>query len=136
MSTPTKPTEYLLLFRGSEWDKGLSAEQCQEAMDQFMGWFERLKQQGKVKGGQPLEREGKVVTGKNGRLSVADGPFAESKEAVGGYFLLAVDDLEEAVAIAKQCPVIQYGAIVEVRPIAEECPTFQRVKKQLAAAAA
>ena len=130
-----KQNEYLLLFRGSSWDKGLSPEQLQKAMDQFMAWFERLKQQGKVKVGQPLERTGKIVSGKNGRI-VADGPFAESKEAIGGYFLLQVDDLDEAVEIAKACPVLEYGSSVEVRPVAEECPTFQRVKEQLAEAAA
>ena len=127
--------EYLLLFRGGQWDKGLSPEQLQQSMDQFMGWFERLKAEGKCKGGQPLEREGKIVSGKNGR-TVADGPFAESKEAIGGYFLLTVESLEEAVAIAKQCPILEYGSTVEVRPVAEECPTFQRVKEQLAHATA
>ncbi len=126
-----KQNEYLLLFRGSSWDKGLSPEQLQKSLDQFMGWFDRLKQQGKVKSGQPLERTGKIISGKNGRV-VADGPFAESKEAIGGYFLLQVDTLDEAVAIAQQCPVLEYGSSVEVRPIAEECPTFRRVKEQLA----
>jgi hypothetical protein len=127
-----KQNEYLLLFRGAGWDKGLSPEQLQKAMDQFMAWFERLKQEGKVKVGQPLERTGKIVSGKNGR-HVADGPFAESKEAIGGYFLLQADDLDEAVEIAKTCPTLEYGgSTLEVRPIAEECPTFQRVKAQLA----
>ena len=127
--------EYLLLFRGSQWDKGMSPEQIQKTMDQFMGWFERLKEQGKVKGGQPLEREGRVVSGKGGR-TVADGPFAESKEAIGGYFLVTADSLDEAVAIAKQCPILEYGSTVEVRPIAEMCPTMDRMKAQLAEAAA
>ena len=131
MSNQTTKSEYLLLFRGSNWDKGLSPEQLQKTVDQFMAWFERLKQQGKVTAGQPLERGGKIVSGKNGR-TVADGPFAESKEAIGGYFLLQVEDLDEAVAIAKQCPVLEYGSTVEVRPVAEECPTFRRVKEQLA----
>ena len=135
MSTEATKSEYLLLFRGSNWDKGLSPEQLQKTVDQFMAWFERLKEQGRVKAGQPLERTGKIVSGKNGR-TVADGPFAESKEAIGGYFLLQVDDLDEAVAIAKQCPVLEYGSTVEVRPVAEECPTFQRVKEQLAGAVA
>ena len=134
MSTETK-NEYMLLFRGSNWDKGLSPEQLQQAMDQFMGWFDRLKQQGIAKAGQPLERTGKIVSGKNGR-SVADGPFAESKEAIGGYFLLNVATLDEAVAIARQCPILEFGSTVEVRPVAEECPTFQRVKEQLAHAVA
>lgn len=134
MSTQ-KQNEYLLLFRGSSWDTGLSPEQLQKSVDQFMAWFERLKQEGKVKGGQPLERTGKIVSGKNGRV-VADGPFAESKEAIGGYFLLQVDDLDEAVEIAKDCPILEYGSTVEVRPVAEECPTLQRVKAQLAEAVA
>src|SRR5438045_9501909 len=105
MNTQTQNTqnEYLLLFRGSAWDKGLSPEQLQKTMDQFMAWFERLKQQGKVKGGQPLERTGKIVSGKNGRI-VADGPFAESKEAIGGYFLVQGDDLDEEVEIAHERP--------------------------------
>jgi hypothetical protein len=135
MSEEKGTSEYLLLFRGSQWDKGLSPEQLQKAVDQFMAWFERLKEQGKVKTGQPLECAGKIVSGKNGR-TVADGPFAESKEAIGGYFLLQVDSLDEAVAIAKQCPTLEYGSTVEVRPVADECPTFQRVKEQLAHASA
>jgi hypothetical protein len=57
---------------------------------------------------------------------VADGPFAESKEAVGGYFYLQVVDENEALEIARQCPGLQYGAIVEVRPVAEMCSVRER----------
>jgi hypothetical protein len=53
---------------------------------------------------------------------VADGPFAESKEAIGGYFLLKVDSMDEAVSIAQQCPGLPHGAKVEVRPVLAECP--------------
>jgi hypothetical protein len=53
---------------------------------------------------------------------VADGPFAESKEAIGGYFMLQVGTLDEAVAIAKGCPGLPYGSRVEVRPVAATCP--------------
>jgi len=90
-----------------------------------MGWFERLREEGKLRAGQPLERQGKIVSGKKGR-TVADGPFAESKEAIGGYFLLQVADLDEAVEIAQQCPILEYGSTVEVRPVAERCPTAER----------
>jgi hypothetical protein len=72
MSTPTKLPEYLLLIRGTDWDEGLSPEQIQEVMGRFMGWLDNLTEQGKLKGAQPLEPEGKVVSGKNGRV-VADG---------------------------------------------------------------
>src|SRR5262245_16481337 len=133
MSNETK-TEYMLLFRGTHWDKGLSPEEIQKVTGQFMAWFERLTQQGKVKAGQPLEHEGKIVSGKKGR-TVADGPFAESKEAIGGYFLLQVADLDEAVAIARECPILDYGAAVEVRPVAEQCRQ-RRAAEQLAQATA
>ncbi len=116
-----KQNEYMLLFRGNDWYKGLSPEEMQKISGQWMAWFERLTAQGKAIAGNPLEKEGKIVSGKNGRV-VADGPFAESKEAIGGYFLLRVDTLEEAVAIAKGCPGLAYGSVVEVRPVAEECP--------------
>jgi hypothetical protein len=57
---------------------------------------------------------------------VVDGPFAESKEAVGGYLVLLADDLNEAVEIARSMPTLKYGITVEVRPILAECPIFQR----------
>jgi hypothetical protein len=135
MSTPTTTSEYLLLFRGTHWDKDLSPEELQQVMGRFMAWFERLQQQGKLKGSNPLKHEGKIVSGKNGR-TVADGPFAESKEAIGGYFLLQVADRDEAVAIARECPVLEYGSTVEVRPVAEKCPTMQRAEEQLVHATA
>jgi hypothetical protein len=137
MNTQTKPTEYMLLFRGNEWYKGLSPEEMQKVADQWMAWFKRLTDQGKAVAGNPLEREGKIVSGKNGRV-VKDGPFAESKEAIGGYFLLRVDTLDEAVAIAQQCPGLPFGAVVEVRPVAAECPVAAELPAdgQLAHAAA
>src|SRR5258708_33993350 len=98
-----KQNEYLLLFRGNEWYNNLSPEELQKSMSQFKAWFDRLTAQGILKGAQPLVREGKIVSGKNGRV-VADGPFAESKEAIGGDFLLAVNTLAQAVAMAQSCP--------------------------------
>src|SRR5713101_6614424 len=103
-----KQNEFLLLFRGNAWYNSLSPEELQKAMSQFKAWFDLLTEQGILKGAQPLVREGKIVSGKNGRV-VADGPFAESKEAIGGYFLLQVNNLDEAVAIAKECPGLSYG---------------------------
>ena len=135
MSTETQKSEYLLLFRGTDWEKGLSPEEIQRVAGQFMAWFERLKQQGKARTGQPLEHEGKVVSGKNGR-TVADGPFAESKETIAGYFLLQVNDEAEAVAIAQQCPTLEYGVAVEVRPVAGGCVSMRNPNEQLAQASA
>src|SRR4029079_8768712 len=107
MSTQNSASEYLLLFNSANWDRGLSPEQLQQTLDRFFAWFEDLKQQGKFKAGQALEREGRTVS-RNGGRAVADGPFVESKEAIGGFFLLQVDDLDEAVAIAKGCPMVEF----------------------------
>jgi hypothetical protein len=116
MKTQTKTSEYMLLFRGTHWDKGLSAEEIQKVMDKWIAWFGRLTEQGKAKSGQPLAHEGKIVSG-NKRRTVADGPFAESKEAIAGYILLQVDDLNEAVEIAKECPGLEFDVTIEVRPV-------------------
>jgi hypothetical protein len=119
MSTPSH-SEYLLLFRGTDWHKGLSPEQIQQVVSQMMAWFDRLTKEGIAKAGKPLFQEGKIVSQKRGR-QVADGPFAESKEAIAGFFLLEVGSLEEAAEIAKNYPALEYGATVEVRPVAPEC---------------
>lgn len=119
----------MLIFRGTDWYEGLSPEQMQQVVDQWMTWFEGLKEQGKVLAGNPLEREGKVVSGKHGRL-VSDGPFAEAKETVGGYFLLDVQTMDEAVAIAQDCPGLPYGIRVEVRPVAAECPAAEELQAE------
>jgi hypothetical protein len=123
MTTTTTTSQYMLLFKGNDWYKGLSPEETQKVMEQWMTWFDRLTREGKAKAGSPLEPQGKIVSGRKGRM-VADGPFAESKEAIGGYFLLQVNDIEEAVAIAQNCPGLEYGAVVEVRPVAAACPLF------------
>jgi len=125
----TNKNSYMLIFRGNEWHKGMSPEEMQRISDQWMAWFKRLMDQGKAVAGNPLEPKGKIVTGKGGR--VTDGPFAESKEAVGGYFLLKVADMDEAIAIAQQCPGLPYGAKIEVRPVAGECPMAEEAREQM-----
>lgn len=132
ISTP----EYMVLFRSTGWQENLSPEEMQGIMARTLSWFERLSQEGKMKAAQPLFEEGKIISGKKGR-TVADGPFAESKETIGGYLLLTVDSLDEAVAIAQEWPLLDCGCTVEVRPVAPECPSFKQIaEEQLALSAA
>lgn len=133
MSNAPKPSEFLLLIRGSDWYKTLSPEKIQDVVGRFMGWLDDLTEKGKLKAAQPLEMKGKIVSGKNGRV-VADGPFAESKEAVGGYFLLTVETFEEALAIAQSCPMLEHGPSMEVRPVADMCPILKSLQPDLAGA--
>ena len=116
MTTPKKTTtsEYLVICRGGSFDEGLSPEDTENKMKQFSDWFERMSEQGKMKGGQQLEPQGKVIFG---RKSVTDGPFAESKEGVAGYWFIQAASLEEAVEIAKGDPLLDYGHTIEIRPI-------------------
>ena len=133
MSTTNK-SDYLLLFRGNVWDRGLSQAQLQKIVSDWLAWFERLKAEGKCAGGHPLEDKGKLVSGK--QRTVADGPFAESKEAIAGYFYLTVADENEAIEIAKQCPGLDYGSVVEVRPVGEISSVNQRAEEYSKAAVA
>ena len=119
---------YMLIFHGTDWYKGLSPEQMQQVADRWMAWFNGLKAEGRCIAGNPLEPQGRIVSGKN--KIVSDGPFAESKETIGGYFLLTVGSMDEAVEIAQQCPGLPHGIRVEVRPVAGECPMVAEVREE------
>lgn len=117
--------EYMIFFRGTRWEDQLSPQQLQDSMKRFTEWFEDLSVKGTMKGAQPLQPETKLVT----KQGVADGPFAESKEAVGGYVLVAVETMDQAVAIARTWPGLDYGGSIEVRPVAAECPLQTRARE-------
>ena len=125
--------EHLLLIRGTHWNSSLSPAELQRVMTDFYGWVEGLQSKGILRGAQPLMEEGKVVTGAQSLVTgaqslVTDGVFAESKEAIAGYFLLAVDSTDEAVKLAQACPILTHGAQIEVRPIADLCRPMADVK--------
>jgi hypothetical protein len=117
-STPEK-SEYLLLFRGLGWQRDFSPEAVQKIMVEWMAWADRLVAEGRCKALRSLEDTGKVISGKERKVS--DGPFAEAKESVAGYFLLEVNDLDEAIEIGQQCPTLACGMTVEVRPMPARC---------------
>jgi hypothetical protein len=111
----------MLLLYGTETDEDFS-EMSQEAQDEMMkGWFaydDALKAAGVFVAGEALQPTATAtsVRIRDGKEMVTDGPFAETTEALGGYYLLDVKDLDEAVKWSKQCPATFYGT-VEVRPV-------------------
>lgn len=119
---------YLLLFHSGDWWKNLGREELEKYVAQSNEWIEQLMASGKATGGQGLARSGAMISSKNGR-TVMDGPFAESKEVVGGYLLLNVETFEEAVAIAKTAPNLEFGSKVEVRPLTNTCPSQARLEE-------
>lgn len=125
---PQNPTdEYLLLIRGTHWNHGLPPAELQRVMADFYAWVDDLSGKGVNRGAQPLLEEGKLVSGPQG-TSVTDGVFAESKEAIAGYFRLGVGSMQDAIRLAQACPILAYGAQIEVRPIADLCRPMAEVK--------
>jgi hypothetical protein len=103
---------FMFLFRGGRHPE--SPAEMQAQMAKWMGWIERLQKEGQYLAGDPLEPGGKVVTSPR---TITDGPFAEGKELVGGYFLVRAATLDEAAAMARDCPIFENGGSVEVRPV-------------------
>jgi len=119
---------YMLLFRSNEWYEELSHDEIQKVINQNTAWIEGLIAEGKAKPGHALHRDGATVSGKDGRI-VSDGPFPEAKEVIGGFLLLNVETIAEAIAIAQRSPTLAYGTSIEVRPVAEECPLDVRARE-------
>jgi hypothetical protein len=122
MKTTPPSVPYLLFFRntGPETHQHLSPEQRQQLVTRWNAWYDGLAAQGKAVEGQPLEMETRTVSGPGGSR-VVDGPFAEAKEAIGGYVKLMVSGLEEATEIAQRHPGLAYGLIIEVRSMTDHC---------------
>ncbi|MCD6010969.1 MAG: hypothetical protein K0Q79_831 [Flavipsychrobacter sp.] len=112
-------SEFLLLFRGGDGPTlQQSPEKWQAHMQKWMQWMGGLQEQGKFLGAQPLKPGGKVITGN--KLAITDGPYMEGKEMVGGYLMCKADTYDEAVAISKGCPILEFeDGVVEVREIQE-----------------
>jgi hypothetical protein len=130
MNATAHQPEFMLLFRNTQFEQRLSAEEMAEAMRRLNAWLERWSASGHIKSGQPLSYDGKIISGAKQR-TVADGPFAESKEAIGGYVLVQAVDFDEAMKIAHEWPLLDYDGVVEVRPVRVQCPTMEEVGMEL-----
>jgi hypothetical protein len=109
--------QFLMLIR-TEGDhlEELSADEQQDHVQKVGGYIGKLMQDGRLKSAQPLEMQGTIITSPKGKLK--DGPFNETKEVIAGYFLIEANDLAEAIAIAKQNPVLDNAkARIEIRPV-------------------
>lgn len=107
--------KYMLIFHGGSYES-LSPKDAEMQMNKWFAWVEKLRGQGKYNSGEPLLPGGKILSHKNGKV-VVDGPFAESKEAVAGYFVVEASGLDDAVNISKDYPDFHLGGKVEVREV-------------------
>jgi hypothetical protein len=105
--------KYMFLFRGGATN--LSPQQHEAHLGKWLSWVEKLTKDGRYVGGEPLLPGGKTISG--AKKVVTDGPFAESKEVIGGYFVVEAKNYDEAVLMAKDSPDFEFGGSVEVREV-------------------
>lgn len=106
--------KYMFIFIGGD-PSHLSPDAQQAHMQKWFTWVEKLTKEKRYVGGEALLPGGKSISGSN--KTVTDGPFAESKEVVGGFFVVEAKDYNEAVEMAKASPDFELGGSVEVRQV-------------------
>lgn len=107
--------DFMLIFKGPDYtQRGLSPEQIQAQMGKWFAWIEKLQKQDRFVGGEALMPAGKTVTGIG---AITDGPFAETKELVGGYFIVKATDLDDAASLTVDFPDFATDNVVEVREV-------------------
>ncbi|MBN4076269.1 transcription initiation protein [Gemmatimonas aurantiaca] len=107
-------SNYLLLIRDDGCAETSPAD-IQSIIQEFSTWAGELSASGKLKDAAKLADGGAIVQSSNDIIT--DGPFTETKDTVGGFFLIEAESLDAAIAIARKCPGLKYGSSVEVRPI-------------------
>lgn len=118
----TAQETYMFVFRETTPERyaRMSVDERRGALEEWNRWCERLDAEGRLLSGHPLHDRGRVIASA-GSARALDGPFSEAKEVIGGYFLVAARDLEDAATVAEGCPNLRHGATVEVRPVAPAC---------------
>ena len=110
----------LLLHENPASFADVSPEEIQRVIGEYSAWRESLEEQGRIVGANKLKDEGgRSLSAENGKVRIVDGPYAEAKEVVGGYFVIRAADYPEAVEISTSCPHLRYGGRIELREIHE-----------------
>jgi hypothetical protein len=106
--------KYMFIFIGGD-PSHLSPEAQQAHMGKWFAWVEKLQKENRYVSGEALLPGGKTIKGS--KKAITDGPYAEGKEVVAGYFVVNANDLNEATEMAKACPDYELDGIVEVREV-------------------
>jgi hypothetical protein len=90
----------------------LGPEEMQRIIQRYTSWTAKLRKQGRLKAADKLRHgEGKVLRGAGKKMTVTDGPYVETKEVVGGFWIIEAADYDEAVRLAADCPHLDYGTL-------------------------
>jgi len=112
-------SEFLLILNENPSGfAGLSMDEIQRTLSEYIAWRASLEAADRLIGANKLTEDGgRVLTVRDGQVRVNDGPYAEVKEVVGGYFLIRASSYDDAVEIARTCPHLKYGGRVEIRQV-------------------
>ena len=111
---------FLVLPRdpSGSWDE-VSPAEMQRIVEKYVAWGGKLAEAGRLEGREKLEDgDGRVLGGEGAALRVTNGPFAEAKEVIGGFWILKADDYDDAVRLVSDCPHLAFGSL-EIRQIEE-----------------
>lgn len=108
--------EFMLFVRGGDATVELTPEEMQARLQRYIDWSAKLRAEGRNRGGNELGADGATLRGAP-PSTIVDGPYTESKESIGGYFIIEAADNAEAIEIAKGCPALLHGGVVELRAI-------------------
>lgn len=110
---------YMLLLHEQPMDYSqFSPEQIEAVIGEYIAWRKKIEADGKYVASDKLRDEGgRLLTGYEGGFRVTDGPYAEAKEVIGGYYTISAADYDEAVDVSKSCPHLKYGGRIELREV-------------------
>ncbi len=112
--------QYMLMccFDERQWEE-IPESLRNQIMQDYGAWEQGIVKSGHYRGGGKLQSSSNATTirGKDGKAAITDGPFAETKEQLGGYHLIECKDLDKAISIAKCIPTIPFGGAIEVRAL-------------------
>ena len=128
--------KYLCLICADTWMEKMPEVDAQKHFEEYREFTEDLRRSGQFVAANRLKPPDTATTVRvrNGRVSATDGPFAETKEQFGGYYVIETKDLNEAIGVASRIPGARYGC-VELRPIADDDLTLDALGLAVAAAA-
>jgi hypothetical protein len=112
------PNYMLLLHMNPSRPRPTSPDEIMAITKAYMDWADRMRADGRLKGGEKLTADaGKVMRPNGSRVTVTDGPYAETKELIGGYFAISAKNYDEACRVAESCPHLGFGGTIEVRQV-------------------
>ena len=111
--------KFVLLLRSETVDYGAwSPEDLQKLLERFNNWAGSFAAEGKLESGEKLtDGMGRVITGLGKKQNVTDGPFGETKEVIGGFYVINADDYDHAVELCRDQPNLELGGTVEIREV-------------------